>query len=382
MAHGILWSLAMSLAGGFVGAYFLRMGFSVPTTIMLYALLLTLRFGLRAAILPIARFLGMRKALLLGTVVSSCQFLPLIRAEEPCWLLVWIVTVAVGESLYWPIYHAANSVYGGDGRRGRQIAFRQMAGTVIAVIGPIAGGTIITRVGPSAEFLIATVVCLISTVPLLCIRRLDLGMVPTLRQSLKIADPVGLCAFAADGWMCAGVAIAWPMILFTSLGSSYDVLGWTSSAAAVAGALAGLGCGLAIDRGYRPLLARGISVALLIAISLRAASAWAPAAAFVASVVGAAVNGLYYPVLMSVIYDRAKRSGSAYQFHLSTEAGWDAGAVMGCLATAAVAFSGVPITLAVLPTALGVLVIFRCVRAETRSINRSAHTGTAAAAAA
>ena len=98
------------------------------------------------------------------------------------------------------------------------------------------------------------------------------------------------------------------------------------------------------------------------------AASWA---AFAANAAGSAVGGLYYTELMSVVYDRAKRSGSAYQFHLSTEAGWDAGAILGCIAAAAVVWTGVPVTLAVLPSALGVLVIHRCVRAEARATSRA-----------
>ncbi len=371
-AHCIVWSLAMSLASGFVGAYLLRLGFTVATTVLLYALLLSFRLAMRAAVLPVVRRLGMRPALLLGTVISSFQFVALTGAQRPAWLAAWILVVSVGECIYWPICHAANAVCGGRGRRGRQLAFRQMASTVIAVVGPVAGGTLFTHLGAGAEFGIATVVCLLSTAPLLLIGRLDLGGVPTVRRSLRVADPVGLAAFCADGWMCAGLGIAWPMILFSTLGSSYDVLGWATSAAAVAGALAGMGCGLLIDRGHRPLLARVITAALLLGIAMRAGSAWVPGAAVAANIVGAAVGGLYYPVLMSVVYDRAKRSGSAYQFHLSTEAGWDAGAVFGCLATAAVACSGLPPTLAVLPASLGVLVIQRCVRAEARAASAAA----------
>ena len=188
--------------------------------------------------------------------------------------------------------------------------------------------------------------------PLLWIGTIDLGVVPTLRQSWKIADAVGLCAFAADGWMCAGLAFAWPIILFSTLGSSYDTLGYASSAAGVAGALTGLACGTVIDRGHRGKLSHAVMAGLLAGIALRVASGWAPWTAFAANVVGAAVSGAYYPVLMSIVYDRAKRSGSAYVFHLSAEAGWDAGAILGCLAAAAVAWSGAPATLAVLPSAL------------------------------
>ena len=372
--HSMLWSLAMSLASGFVGAYLLRLGFSLATTIVLYAALLGVRFAMRMVMLPIIRRIGMRKAMLLGASIAALQFLPLIRADNPGWLAVWIILVSAGECLYWPIYHAANAVCGGGGRRGRQIALRQLAGTVISVIGPLAGGLVLTCIGPGAEFGIATVFCLLSTAPFLCMHEIDLGAVPTVRRSWRVADPVGLWAFAADGWMCAGTGFAWPLILFSSLGSSYSALGWASSAAGIAGAAAGLAGGFSIDHGYRSALSRGVMLALLAGIVLRVIAGWVPSAAFAANVFGAAVGGVYYPVLMSVVYDRAKRSGSAYQFHLSTEAGWDTGAILGCLATAAVVHSGVTVTLAVLPAALGVAVIHRCVRAEARSVTPNPRT--------
>jgi MFS transporter, DHA1 family, inner membrane transport protein len=46
--------------------------------------------------------------------------------------------------------------------------------------------------------------------------------------------------------------------------------------------------------------------------------------------------------------------------------GWVVGAIFGCLVAAAIAWSGAPAPLTVLPAALGVLVIHRCVRAESR----------------
>jgi MFS family permease len=367
--HSVLWSLAMSLASGFVGAYLLRLGFSIAATIAMYAALLVLRFGFRAIMLPVVRRLGMQRSICLGAFIAAFQFLPLIRAEQPFYLAMWILIVSAGECIYWPIYHAANAMCGGaDGRRGRQLAARQMASTVISVLGPVIGGILMSHLGPGAEFGVATVVCVASTAPLWWLGNIDLGCVPSVRRSLKAADMVGLAAFAADGWMCAGTGISWGLILFTTLGSSYDALGWASSAAAVAGAMAGVWCGIAIDRGSRHRLSHLVSLALLLGIVLRVASGWALWMAFAANAFGAAVGGLYYPVLMSVVYDRAKRSGSAYQFHLSTEAGWDAGATLGCLVCAAVAWSGAPVTLAVLPAALGVVVIQRCVLAESRAV--------------
>ena len=126
--------------------------------------------------------------------------------------------------------------------------------------------------------------------------------------------------------------------------------------------------GAAIDRGHRRQLSLVVTVALLIGVALRVASGWATCAVLAANTAGAAVGGRYYPVLMSVMYDRAKCSESDYQFHLSAEAGWDAGAMLGYLATAVVTCGGAPVTQAMLPAALGMFVTHCCVRVETNAV--------------
>jgi hypothetical protein len=154
------------------------------------------------------------------------------------------------------------------------------------------------------------------------------------------------------------------MILFTSLGFHYEVFGWSNAAAGLVGAVTGVLCGRAVDRGNRDTYVALVTAALLIGFGLRAGASWSPLAAAIANATGAAVTGLYVPVLLSVIYERAKRSGSAYRFHFSAEAGWDAGAAVGCLSAAVVAWFAPAASLAVLPAALGVLVLWRCLRGQ------------------
>src|ERR1700759_1462307 len=88
--HGALWSLAMSLASGFVGAYLLHHGFGIATTVGMYGALLAIRFSMRFIMLPIVRRVGTRRAMLLGAFIAAFQFLPLINANNPIWLGVWI----------------------------------------------------------------------------------------------------------------------------------------------------------------------------------------------------------------------------------------------------------------------------------------------------
>ena len=115
---------ATSLAGGFVGAYLMKIGLGLPAALCVYAAILAVRFALRLAVLPLVRRVGLRRALLIGIAVGALQFWPLAQAEDPRWLLAWIGVVALSESLYWPILHAASAVTAAGETRGRQIAAR------------------------------------------------------------------------------------------------------------------------------------------------------------------------------------------------------------------------------------------------------------------
>jgi predicted MFS family arabinose efflux permease len=174
--------------------------------------------------------------------------------------------------------------------------------------------------------------------------------------------------------MASGLQFAWPMVLFTVLGSSFENLGFANALAGLAGAAGGLICGRAIDRGSRDKYLLFVCFALAIGFALRAAAGWSAVAALIANASAAAVMGVYIPVLMSHIYDRAKASGAAYRFHFTTEAGWDAGAASACLVAASfVAITDIA-SLAVVPGALGIVVMYVFVRQKPLGIGGSSET--------
>jgi MFS family permease len=365
--HYALYQLSVAIAGGFVGAYLLKLGFSMSTALLSFAALLGVRCALRFIGLGVVRRLGYRRALVIGAVVSACQFLPLTFAESPIWFAAWLINVSLAEALYWPVYHSAMAVTGTDASRGRELGIRAAVGALVGVIGPLTGGILLDRYGPSVDFGIAALLALASAAPLAAMANFSAGPVPSRQDWLAGVDRRAVVAFAADGWMMSGLALAWPLALFLSLGSEYTAFGIANAIAGVAGAAAGLVCGRAIDRGGRDRYLLISCLALAAGFALRAGAGWSPVAATIANATGAAVMALDVPVLMSVIYDRAKQSGAAYRFHFAAEAGWDAGAATGCLASAALAaWIDIP-SLAVLPGALGILLLHRYVRTPRRS---------------
>jgi MFS family permease len=363
--HYGLYQLGGALGGGFVGAYLLKLGFSLPMALMAYAALLIARFALRFVALAVVRAIGYRGTVMLGAAIAALQFLPLTRAEDPGWLIAWLVTVSLADSLYWPVYHSACAVIGSDGSRGRELGLRTAIGAVVGIIGPLIGGLLLERFGPGIGFGVAAVLSLSSILPLAAMSAIDAGPVPSPADAMRGIDRAGIATFAADGWMASGLAIAWPMVLFLSLGSQFEAFGMANAAAGLVGAVAGLVCGRAIDRGGRDRYLVLVACALTGGFALRACAQWSPFAGTVANATGAAVMGLYVPVLMSVIYDKAKLSGSAYRFHFAAEAGWDMGAGMGCIMAALVAWATQVPSLSMLPAALGVIAMFRCIRGQS-----------------
>jgi MFS family permease len=365
--HFTLYQLASALAGGFVGAYLLKLGFSLPAALMAYAGLLLLRLVLRFAALSVVRNFGFKCALGAGVILAALQFLPLLHAKQPFWLVTWILVVAMAESLYWPVYHATTAVTGSDANRGRELGLRTAIGAAIGIVGPLTGGFLMVTFGPMVSFTIGGMLALLSALPFLYMPEIPAGPIPGMRESLRAIDRLGLAAFASDGWMASGLALTWPMVLFVALGSHFEAFGMANAAAGVAGAVAGVVCGRAIDRGERERYLLLVCFALVVGFLLRASASWSPLAAALANASGAAIMGLYAPVLMSVIYDRAKQSGAAYRFHFTAEAGWDVGAAFGCMAAAAVAALSASLSLAVLPGMLGVAGVYLCARQPARS---------------
>ena len=361
--HYGMYQLSFGMAGGFVGAYLLKLGTPLPVALAAYACLLIARFALRFVSLAIVRRVGYRGAVVLGVILAACQFVPLMRAEQPLWLAVWLLTVSMAESLYWPVYHSAAAVTGGA-CRGRELGVRTAVGALVGVLGPLAGGLLLAHFGPAVDFGIAAALVISSMLPILAMGRIEAGPIPSMRESVRGVDRRGMMTFAADGWMASGLAIAWPMVLFLSLGSHYESFGLANAGAGLVGAATGLLCGRAIDRGDRDRYLGLVCCALALSFALRASASLSPLAANIAHATGAAVMGLYVPVLMSAIYDRAKQSGAAYRFHFAAEAGWDAGAAAGCLAAAAVALATEMPSFVVLPASLGICAVYLCVHSH------------------
>ncbi len=352
--------LAIYGGGAFLLVFLLRAGLSAPWVLVSLALVLTGRFIVRPVIVPIGARIGMRRLLVLGTLLSAVQY-PLLAEVQGIgpWLFAWIAAAAIGDTFYWSSYHAYFAAIGDAEHRGAQLGIREAMVSVLGIVSPLAAGWVLVTHGPHWAFGITALFLAAAALPLLWTP--DVAVARRAPGAYRAALP-GMKLFLADGWIGAGYHFVWQIVLFVSLGESYIAFGGALAIAALVGAVAGLVLGRLIDLGHGARAVWLAFAALTFTVLVRAASPGDPTLALFANAMGALVNCLYIPTLMTAVYNLAKRAPCTLRFHVAAEGAWDVGNTACCLITAALVWAGAPLNTGLLLSLIGVALLFTLLR--------------------
>jgi MFS family permease len=335
-AHTALRQLAYGIGGVFSAVFLLRVGVTPVGIFLVFAGVFLVRFALRPPALLIIRAIGLRPALIAGTILMAAQYplLALVTGIGPTLVLFCLVS-ALANVLYWPCYHTFFSAVGDVDRRGSQVGTRQLFGAVAGIFGPAAGGLALALFGPWAGFGAAAAIEAAAILPLLRVPA------PSLPNGAPLDTREGFLLFATDAWVINGSALAWYMVMFPVLQSRFDAFGGVLALAASGGAIAGLVLGHFIDKGHgrRAVLINAILV--FVSMLVRAFCGSEPIAIVAAAVFATVAGGLYIPTLMSAVYNVAKASPNPLLFQFAAERGWDVAGALVCLLAAALCARGI-----------------------------------------
>lgn len=346
LGHVAFSQFAASLAGVFLVPFLLERGTPVPVIFLSVAGMLGGRFCLRPLVIVLAKAIGLRNSMVVGTLLSSLQYLVLARVDGVgFWLFAWIVTTSVGDVVYWTLFHVLYARIGDPGRLGRQTGVRQSLYTIVGIVGPLVGGLLLTHYPSSVAFAVAAASRALSAAPLLPIR--DPDFLHKAPPGAYRAGGFGAAVFLTDGWCACGAGVAWGIIAFSGLRERFDTLGYAMSAASVVGALGSVAIGRLVDLGQA---SRAVIINMAAAVGLLIAQATAgSASAIIATmIVGALAGGFSTPAMMPAVYGAAQQAPCALRFQFATEGGWDAGAVAAAILAAGLVTAGAPLWIVVL----------------------------------
>ncbi len=346
--HAAVWMLAWSLSNVFSAVFLIRVGLDPAQVFLAFAAILVLRFVMRPLVLIAAPAMGLRRALILGTMLCAlaCPVLALVDGIGPA-LVAFVVISALGQVFYCTCYHVFFSAFGDADRRGSQIGVFQALGAFAALFGPGIGGLLLTTFGPWAAFGTAFLVAVAAIPPILhvaeprVLSKMPKGAYTTAKNGARL--------YFADGWMQVSLTTAWSIVMFHALGGRYDSFGCTLSLAGLAGAIGGMIFGRLIDEGHARS-AVWISAAVLAGgLVLRSVTFGNAGAVVAVAVVTTMLSGLYLPSWMTPVYNQAKTSPCMLRFQFAAEAGWDVGGALAGGIAAAICFFGLPVEVAMLP---------------------------------
>jgi len=344
--HSGIQALALGAGAVFSLVFLLRAGVSVPAALLAQATILTGRFILRPAILPLATQWGLKPLLIAGTLGMAFHYplLAEVRGVGPT-LFVMVIVTSVGEVFYWVSYNAYFAALGDPEHRGHQIGAREAVVAIAGVVAPLFGATGLVTIGPRPTFAVVTLIQVLAAVPLLGLPNVPVqSHVPGSFKAARLAFLI----IVGDGWFDAFFIFVWQIALFVSLGESIPAYGGAMALAGLVGAVCGLWLGRHVDAGHgRRVVAIGYAAAAALML-FRAASLQLPWLAVIANALGALTMPLLIPGLATATYNMAKASPCPFRFQMATEAGWDIGGFSACVIAAALVASGVPLVVVLL----------------------------------
>ena len=332
--------MASNAGGVFVYIYLLKAGLALPLVLLTITCLMAVRILFRFCVVPVIRRIGLRNGVILGTLIEGASYLMLAQVHGlGVWLAGYIAVASLGTAFYWTCYHAIVARQGDAEKRGAQVSTREAIFAVTAIIGPLLGALVLTLAGPFWAFACAAVFGAVSTLPLLDSERLPIE--PEAELDAHSRFYAGGLAFS-DGLFAASVNLTWRIVLFQTLGESFENFGGAMAIAGLCGAFMGLVAGRLFDLGHhKSSLQMGVlaGACVVIAQVLGYHAAWS---AILATMISAIGLPLYMSALMSPFYNLGKASACSFRFNVVGENGFDSGAGLGCAAAALFTWLALP----------------------------------------
>jgi MFS transporter, DHA1 family, inner membrane transport protein len=330
--------VAMHGGEAFAFVYLLKAGIAVPVVLLCIGLMFGSRVIFRNAVLPVAKRIGLRQALILGILVEVSTYPLLAHVTDVGPLLVaYLILWAISSSFYWTTYHAYVALIGDSEHAGAQTGVISFIGAMVGIAAPLASGFMLIYFGSVVTFSIIGLAMAAAAIPIAF--GPNLQVLPH-AEIARAAKKVAVLAMMGDGIRSGSFHFTWLIALFITLNANFAAFGGTLALAGVVGAVVGLFVGRSIDLGGgKRALALGIS-ALAVAIILRAFGYSAVWSAVLANAAAAVVWPAYDTVFNSRIYNLSRQSPCPLRFHIVAEGGWDAGTALSCVVSAAAIYAG------------------------------------------
>jgi MFS family permease len=219
--------LAVGAINIFEPIYLYQQGVSVQGIVLFFIAVYVTYFFLMPFGGAFAKRFGYEHTLLIGTFFNIAYYLSLaVIPVAPVFLFVAPLMYCLQKTFWWPAYHADFARFSKQREVGREIGWLQSLYTAASAIGPVLGGLLVLYAHFSVLFIVGTVIMFASVLPLFSTPEKFIPQQLSWRQQMQFLFRRGnwrrLLGSLGFGEELIGM-ILWPIFIFTTLGSSFDV---------------------------------------------------------------------------------------------------------------------------------------------------------------
>ncbi len=359
--HSGLQRFSNSILDVFGAVFLLSIGLSFPVVALTWAASHALRALIRPLAVLLAQKIGLKWALIVGTVIGSGLFLVLAKVTGiDGWLCFYIFYMALNDILYWLPYHSYYASAGDEQDRGTQIGVRLGLINILKIAAPLLGGLLITHLGFGALYVSAAIVMLVSAIPLFFARDVSPGQPIRWKEAFRLIDKRGLVMQIGDGIMNIHPFV-WTIVLFYLLGDYAAFGGLMTFELLITTILFGV-LGHFVDKGKgRKIMLSGMVIVATVIIARSFFVITVPQ--IIISNILVALGMTFYSMSYEVgLYNLAKRTPNTLWFNFFGELGWDIGAILSLSLSAGLYALGVPLRFVMLFALVGLFIIYQVLR--------------------
>ena len=305
-------NFAVAMVAIFEPIYLYKQGFSLMQVLYFYlvvyaAYMLTIPFGAK-----FARRFGYEKAILLGSPFLAVYYiaLHLIQADT-IFISVAVCALIIQKTFYWPGFLADFARFGKTKQRGREVSNHLAITSLVQIIGPFAGGFIISVWGFKMLFTIATILIVASNLPLLSTPErftpVPFSYKDAFRRLFARENRRNFLGFLGYGEELLSMVI-WPIFIFTVV-TNFLQIGSLVALATLTTTIILLFVGTMVDRGKedrRSVLKIGAvfnSASWLLRLLVRG-----PLGVFLVDSLARTTKNVVVVPMMAMTYDRASET--------------------------------------------------------------------------
>lgn len=160
--------LAMAAVMIFEPIYLYIQGFSLQKILLFYIAVYIIYFFILPLGAKFARRFGYEKSILFSSPFLIFYYLSLFAIPySGAFVYSAILMLALNKTFYWPGYHSDFARFSTQEERGREVSNLIILSSLVYIIGPLAGGIILTWLGFKTLFVVVSALILASNIPLL-----------------------------------------------------------------------------------------------------------------------------------------------------------------------------------------------------------------------